>query len=204
MASNQTRKQRNNNKKEIVFPIPETKDNLPDGYSDFIKEIKNQIVTDRTKSVLTANSRMILLYWKIGNSILLKQTEKGWGAKIIDRISFDLKKAFPDLKGFSPRNLKYMRKFADAWTDFELVQRTVALIPWRSNITLLEKINDPYLRLWYAKKTIDYGFGKDMLAFQIDSKLHKREGNSINNFDISLPPLESDLTNQLFTLVLIV
>lgn len=95
---------------------------------------------------------MILLYWEIGNSILLKQKQKGWGAKIIDRISFDLKNAFPDLKGFSPRNLKYMRKFAEAWTDFELVQRTVALIPWRSNITLLEKINDPYLRLWYAKK----------------------------------------------------
>ena len=64
--------------------------------------------------------------------------------------------------------------------------------------TLLEKINDPYLRLWYAKKTIDHGFGKDMLAFQIDSQLHKREGNSVNNFDISLHPSESDLTNQLF------
>jgi predicted nuclease of restriction endonuclease-like (RecB) superfamily len=198
MASNQARKQRNNSKKEIVFPIPESKVNLPEGYGNFIKEIKNRIVTERTKSVLSANSRMILLYWEIGNSILLKQTEKGWGAKIIDRISFDLKKAFPDLKGFSPRNLKYMRKFAEAWTDFELVQRSVALIPWRSNITLLEKINDPYLRLWYAKKTIEHGFGKDMLAFQIDSQLHKREGNSINNFDISLPPLESDLTNQLF------
>jgi predicted nuclease of restriction endonuclease-like (RecB) superfamily len=120
------------------------------------------------------------------------------GRKIIDRLSYDLKEAFPEETGFSPRNLKYMRKFAEAWTSFEIVQRTVAQIPWRSNITLLDKLKDPALRLWYAQKTIENGFGKDMLVFQIESQLHKREGNAVNNFLDTLPPLDSDLAKQSF------
>ena len=87
------------------------------------------------------------------------------GRKIIDRFSFDLKETFPEETGFSPRNLKYMRKFVEAWTDFEIVQRTVALIPWRSNITLLDKLKEPSSRPRYAQKTIENGFGKDMLVF---------------------------------------
>ncbi len=91
-----------------------------------------------------------------------------------------------------------MRKFAASWTDIEIVQRTVAQIPWRSNITLLDKLNDPDLRLWYAQKTIEHGFGKDMLVFQISSQLHLRQGNAINNFEITLPPVDSDLATQSF------
>ncbi len=91
-----------------------------------------------------------------------------------------------------------MRKFAETWTDIALVQRTVALIPWRSNITLLDKLNDQKLRLWYAQKTIENGFGKDMLIFQIDTKLHEREGKSTNNFSVAMPPMQSDLTSQIF------
>lgn len=90
--------------------------------------------------------------------------------------------------GFSPRNLKYMRTFSEDWSDFTIVQRTVALISWRSNITLLDKLKEPELRLWYAQKTIENGFGKDMLAVQIDSELHKRQGVAVNNFAASLPP----------------
>jgi len=91
-----------------------------------------------------------------------------------------------------------MRKFAEAWRESEIVQRTVALIPWRSNITLLDKLTDPALRLYYAQKTIEHGFGKDMLVLQIETRLHQREGASINNFSISLPPIQSDLTAQIF------
>ncbi|MGL5889963.1 MAG: PDDEXK nuclease domain-containing protein, partial [Bacteroidia bacterium] len=110
----------------------------------------------------------------------------------------DLKTAFPEMQGFSPRNLKYMRKFAEAWPDKELVQRCVALIPWRSNITLLDRLDNPTLRLWYAQKTLENGFGKDMLVQQIESQLHKRQGSSINNFEQSLPPLDADFTKQIF------
>jgi predicted nuclease of restriction endonuclease-like (RecB) superfamily len=113
-------------------------------------------------------------------------------------MSYDLKTEFPDMNGFSPRNLKYMRKFAEAWSDFEIVQRTVAQIPWRSNITLLDKLKDSEQRLWYAQKTVENGFGKDMLIFQIETKLHERQGMAIQNFGESLPPSDSDFANQIF------
>ena len=141
---------------------------------------------------------MILLYWKIGNSILLRQKKLGWGSKIIDRMSYDLKQEFPDMQGFSPRNLKYMKKFAEAYTNIEIVQRTVALISWRSNITLLDKLHDIELRLWYAKKTYENGFGKDMLVHQIESQLHLRVGASVNNFKSTYPPIQSDMSSQIF------
>jgi len=184
--------------KEVVFPIGDTKLNLPKGYLSFIKEIKQQIINTRLQTVIAANTTMIILYWQIGNAILQRQQNEGWGTKVIDHMSYDLKNAFPEMGGFSPRNLKYMRKFAEAWTDFSIVQRTVALISWRSNITLLDKLKDSGLRLWYAQKTIENGFGKDMLAIQIDSGLHKRQGAAINNFTASLPPIQSDMTTQIF------
>jgi len=123
---------------------------------------------------------------------------EGWGAKVIDRLSHDLKGAFPDMGGFSPRNLKYMRKFAESWPDRSIVQRTVAQIPWRSNLALLDKLQDNETRLWYAQKTIEYGWGKDMLAIQIDSRRHEREGKAINNFPVALPPIDSDMAQQVF------
>ncbi len=184
--------------KEVVFPVGDTKLNLPDGYRSFIKEIKQQIINTRLQTVIAANTTMIILYWQIGNAILQRQQNEGWGTKAIDHMAYDLKNAFPEMGGFSPRNLKYMRKFAEAWTDFSIVQRTVALISWRSNITLLDKLKEPDIRLWYAQKTIENGFGKDILAIQIDSQLHKRQGASINNFTASLPPIQSDMTTQIF------
>jgi DUF1016 N-terminal domain len=132
-----SRKQRGKIMKDIVFPVADTQLNLPDGYGDFILQIKERVLKARLQTVLSANTSMILLYWAIGNDISARQKNEGWGAKVIDRMSVDLKKAFPEMNGFSPRNLKYMKKFAEAWADNEIVQRTVALIPWRSNITLL-------------------------------------------------------------------
>jgi len=198
LKKSDNRNQRGKDKAGVVFPVPDFKLHLPAGYTPFIQEIKERILKGRLETVVAANSAMILLYWEIGNAILQRQKNEGWGTKVIDRMSYDLKTEFPDMSGFSPRNLKYMRKFAEAWSDKEIVQRTVALIPWRSNITLLDKLTEPELRLWYAKKTVEYGFGKDMLVIQIETKLHQREGVSVNNFNASLPPIQSDLTTQIF------
>jgi predicted nuclease of restriction endonuclease-like (RecB) superfamily len=198
LSKTSSRKQRGKQTKDVVLPLPESLSAMPEGYTAFFQAIKERIAQERIKMVLSANTAMILLYWEIGRSILERQKNEGWGAKIIDRMSYDLKKAFPDMQGFSPRNLKYMRKFAEAWLDVELVQRCVALIPWRSNITLLDKLSDPALRLWYAQKTIEYGFGKDMLAIQIETRLHERQGASVNNFTVSLPPTDSDMAAQIF------
>ncbi len=192
------RKQLGKKKEQVVFPLAESLLAMPENYRGFIQDIKNRIAQSRIEAVVAANSKMILLYWEIGNAILQRQQTEGWGAKVIDRMSYDLKSEFPSLQGFSPRNLKYMRKFADAWPSLEIVQRSVAQIPWRSNITLLDKLSDPELRLWYAQKTIENGFGKDMLVFQIESELHNRTGASVQNFDVSLPPVESDMAQQSF------
>jgi predicted nuclease of restriction endonuclease-like (RecB) superfamily len=192
------RKQRGIERQDVVLPLPETLHSMPDGYGAFITTLKKRVAEERIRITLSANSAMIMLYWEIGNKILEQQSSEGWGTKVIDRISYDLKQAFPEMSGFSPRNLKYMRKFAEAWRDKAIVQRTVAQIPWRSNITLLDKLEDPKLRLWYAQKTIEYGFGKDMLVIQIESKLHLRQGSALHNFEQTLPPQESDMTVQIF------
>lgn len=175
------RKQRGNEINEVVFPLSESLTALPQSYRSFIETLKNKIRRERLNVILSANSSMIMMYWRIGKSILEQQHAEGWGTKVIDRMSYDLKEEFSEMSGFSPRNLKYKRKFAEAWPDIEIVQRTVAQIPWRSNITLLDKINEPELRLWYTQKTIENGYGKDMLVFQIETKLHKREGNVVSN-----------------------
>lgn len=185
-------------KKQVVFPIAEHLSAMPENYQDFIQEIKDQIQHERFKTVMSANKAMVLMYWNIGKAILERQKNEGWGAKVIDRMSHDLKESFPGISGFSPRNLKYMRKFAENWQDIEIVQRTVAQIPWRSNITLLDKIKDPKIRLWYAERTIENGFGKDMLIFQIESKLYQREGKAVSNFKKALPPIDSDMAAQSF------
>lgn len=182
----------------LVFPIADGIGSMPTGYAGFISELKSRIQLERTKAVLAANSALVLMYWEIGASILIKQRELGWGAKVIDRMSADLKDAFPDMRGFSARNLKYMRRFAETWTDKAIVQRTVAQIPWRSNIALMDKLEDSQTRLWYAQMTLENGWSRDVLTFQIESSLHKRIGQTANNFEISLPPEGSDMANQIF------
>ena len=193
------RKVRNVKQKDgVIMPAPVSKANLPDGYANLLASLKKRIQQERIKAVISANSAMVMLYWDIGASILERQQTEGWGAKVIDRLSFDLKEAFPDMKGFSSRNLKYMRKFAESWRDRQLVQRTVAQIPWRSNLALLDKLKDLKQRLWYAQKTIENGWSRDVLSFQIETQLHKRLGKATNNFELALPPADSDIASQIF------
>ena len=120
------RKHVGKDKNGVFFPIAPNLSEMSDSYLQFIEEIKNEIQRQRLSVVLKANTSMICLYWNIGNAISKKQKEEGWGAKVIDRMSKDVKDAFPDMSGFSPRNIKYMRKFAECWPDYEIVQRVAA------------------------------------------------------------------------------
>ena len=134
----------------------------------------------------------------LGRAILVKQEEEGWGTKVIDRMAKDLKDAFPEMSGFSPRNIKYMRKFAQCWPDYEIVQQVVAQIPWRTNRMLLDKLESHESRIWYARKAIENGWSSTILELQIQSGLMERSGKSVNNFTVALPPLDSDMANQIF------
>jgi len=185
-------------KPDVMMPAPDALAGMPEGYLVLLSGIKEIITRERIKAIMSANVAMVLMYWDIGQCILQRQQQEGWGAKVIDRLSHDLKTAFPDMTGFSPRNLKYMRKFAESWPDRTIVQRTVAQLPWRSNLTLLDKLSDSNIRLWYAQKALELGMGKDMLVIQIETRLHEREGQAINNFHTALPPTDSDMTAQVF------
>ncbi|WP_462269980.1 PDDEXK nuclease domain-containing protein [Desulfobacter sp.] len=198
-TENTERKRRDNGKhKGVIMPVPATAIELPEGYTGFLVEIKEQIKQERLKAVISANSALVLMYWNIGRSILNRQNREGWGAKVIDRLSVDLKYEFPEMNGFSSRNLKYMRKFAECWPDISIVQELLAQISWYHNLALLEKLKDQNLRLWYAHQSIENGWSRNILAMQIESKLHKRIGQTANNFEIALPPDDSDMANQIF------
>ncbi len=181
-----------------AIPVAESLAAMPESYASFFEAIKERIARERVKAVLAANAAMVLMYWDIGRQILEKQQMEGWGAKVIDRLSHDLKGAFPDMTGFSPRNLKYMRKFAESWPDRSIVQEVLAQITWYHNLALLEKASTPEIRLWYARKTVEYGWSRNILAIQIDSRRHEREGKAINNFPVALPPIDSDMAQQVF------
>ena len=192
------RNQMGKNKDGVLFPVAPNLSVMSDVYLKFIEEVKSEIQKQRISVVLNANSSMICLYWNIGRAILKKQEGEGWGAKVIDRMAKDLKDAFPEMSGFSPRNIKYMRKFAECWPDFQIVQQVVAQIPWRTNRMLLDKLDTEKSRIWYAYKTIENGWSSNMLELQIQSGLMERSGRSTNNFPVALPPADSDMVNQVF------
>lgn len=192
------RKQRGRVDRTVMFPVAPPKVELPEDYPDWLAELKRRIQSERMQIVIASNVAMTLLYWDIGQRILEKQKIQGWGAKIIDRLSFDLREQFPEMKGFSPRNLKYMRAFALAWPNREIVQTASAQLSWYHNTTLLEKVSTPELRLWYAKKAYEHGWSCPVMMFQIDAQAHLRFGKAQNNFPTTLPPLDSDHATQIF------
>ena len=183
---------------EASFPVPPSSSSVPNDYAAVLSAIKQRIQQTRLHTVLAANAAMTLLYWEIGQLILKRQESQGWGAKIIDRLSTDLREAYPEMRGLSPRNLKYMRAFAAAWSDRVIVQGTLAQLPWWQNIALLEKLDDPKTRLWYAEQTIAHGWSQPILCIQIENALHERQGKAATNFPATLPPAESDMATQVF------
>lgn len=168
-------------------------------YKSFLQNLAEHIQTARLKAVLSVNQQMIQLYWEIGRFILQQQSEEGWGTKVIDRLSKDLRLRFPDMKGLSARNLKYMRKFAAAYPNFTIVQPVVAQISWTHNIILLDKFREDIItRFWYMRQSLENGWSKRILIHQIDLEVHKTQGKLPNNFKSHLPPPQSDMVRQIF------
>ena len=198
MADQAPRAQRGRTDRSAMFPVAAQASDMPADYAAWLAEIKGRIHGERLRLVLASNSVMVLLYWDIGQRILHKQAEQGYGTKVVDRLAADLREAFPDMKGFSPRNLKYMRAFAAAWPDRELVQASLAQVTWYHNLTLLEKLTTAEDRLWYAAKTVEHGWSRNVLSFQIQGLAHLRHGKAQNNFPANLPPPDSDMAVQIF------
>ncbi|MFH0968500.1 MAG: PDDEXK nuclease domain-containing protein [Methanobacteriota archaeon] len=165
-------------------------------YAVFLADLKEKTRHARLKTAVTINRELILLYWQIGSEIINQQQKFGWGTGIIDHLSQDLRKEFPENKGFSERNLRYMRTFAIEYQNLEFVQEVLAQLTWYHNITLLQYVKSPEIRDYYIKKSIQHGWSRNVLVHQIETSLHLREGASTTNFALTLPPVHSDLAHQ--------
>src|SRR5262249_40071901 len=139
---------------------------LPEGYDEFLRDLKERIRSAQVRAALAVNQELVLLYWELGRDILHQQRVRGWGAKVIDRLAADRHRAFPEMRGLSPRNLKYMRAFAEAWPDEQFVQQVVAQIPWGHNVRILDYVKSPAERTWYVQQTIQHGWSRNVLVHQ--------------------------------------
>ena len=174
---------------------------LPDAsrsdYSEVLAAVKERISSARLEVSLAVNSRLMTLYWQIGTDIISRIEKEDWGSQVIGRLSRDLRISFPNMKGLSERNLRYMRQFAEAYPEGSIWQQAVAKLPWGHNLLLL-RVPDMQERQFYAKKTIENGWSRAVLEHQIESQLFQRHGRALQNFDRTLPPGDSDLAKQLF------
>ena len=167
-------------------------------YQTLLCSLKERVQKAQIKASLSINAQLIELYWQIGREILLQQFQKGWGQKIIEQLSLDLSKEFKDMKGFSSRNLKYMRKFALLFQEHSIVQQVAAQIPWGHNLVLMDKIKGVKRYIWYAKETINNSWSRNVLVNQIESDLYKRQGISkkLSTFQSTMPKPYSDLAQE--------
>lgn len=168
---------------------------LPPGYADLLEDLKKRIREAQVRAGLTVNRELIRLYWEIGKSILKRQKSARWGDKVLDKLARDLRREFPDMKGFSRTNLKYMRMFAQAYPEFG--QQPVDQLPWGHNVVLITKVKDPVEREWYIRACIEHGWSRNVLVHQIESGLYYRQGKAITNFERTLPAPQSDLARSL-------
>jgi predicted nuclease of restriction endonuclease-like (RecB) superfamily len=165
---------------------------LDKDFKKIIDNIKQEIQKTQYKVAIESNINLISMYFRLGK-ILNDNYE--YGNKFIDEVSKDLKMEFPNSTGFSVRNLKYMKKFYLEYKDDEEVQQLVAQVPWGHNIILMEKVKDKEVRKVYIEGILKNGWGRNMLSIQIDNGYHLRIGASNNNFENTLPALDSDLVN---------
>jgi predicted nuclease of restriction endonuclease-like (RecB) superfamily len=168
----------------------------PAGYADWLAELKSRIHSAQQRATLAVNRELVLLYWQIGCDILARQAQQGWGAKVIERLAHDLHTAFPHMKGFSLRNLKYMRAFAEAWPETEFVQAVLAQLPWYHQLALLDKLRTVDERRWYAAKAIEHNWSRNILVMQIEVNAYGRSGKALTNFAEHLPAPDSDLARE--------
>ncbi len=168
---------------------------VPKAYAKFLEHIKIDILQTQLRAAASVTKELTLLYWRIGKTLSEKINTEGWGAKVVETLAHDLANDFPGLAGFSLRNLRYMRKFAETYPD-KIVATAVATIPWGHNIAILEKLQSNVQRQWYAKKTIENGWSRATLILWIESDLYSRQGKAITNFKATLPAPHSDLAAQ--------
>ena len=185
-------------------------DLLPDGYEQWLRDIKDRVRQAQLRAAAAVNRELIELYWQIGKGLVERQEAHRWGNSVVDRLGEDLQRAFPGLGGFSRTNVYRMRAFYLAYRDAGQVvpqlvgqsaadglPQAAAEIPWGHNVVLIERVKDPAERLWYARAAVEHGWSRAVLTLQIESGLARRQGKAVTNFEATLPNPQSDLARQL-------
>lgn len=160
---------------------------LPADYADWLSQLKRDITQSQQRAALSVNAELVQLYGRIGRDILQRQSAQGWGAKVIDRLGQDLKDAFPDMRGWSSSNFKYMRFFAQHCPDGQFGQQAADQLPWFHIVTLLTQVDGTADREWYAAQTIQQRWSRSTLELNIKNRLHLRQGAALSNFAARLP-----------------
>lgn len=165
-------------------------------YEKLLIDLKQRVAAARYKASFSVNRELTLLYHYIGTQILQAQASQSWGAKIIDKLSKDLRGAFPEMKGFSPQNLKYMRKFAEEYTLDEIGQQAVDQMPWGHIIVLLYEVAAKKDREFYIRGAIENAWSRNVLSMHIETKLCDRQSKAVTNFYKKLPEPLSILAQE--------
>ncbi len=166
-------------------------------YGELLNQVKAELRVARVRAARTVNAELVSVYWRIGRMVLIRQDQQGWGSRVIDRLSADLRAEFPTMRGLAPRSLAYMRAFAAAWPDEEIVRQAAAQLPWGHLQVLLDKLNEQDTRQWYAEQAVQHGWSRAVLSHHISSARHRRVGLAPNNFHDVMPPAESDQTKEI-------
>jgi predicted nuclease of restriction endonuclease-like (RecB) superfamily len=176
----------------IVVAVNTSQLALPDDYLHLLSELKVKIRSAQWTAARTVNTQLIELYWAIGKAILDRQSAEGWGTRVIDRLSDDLRAAYPDMRGLSRSNIKYMRQMAATWSETAIGQ-----FPWGHVTVLLDKLDAPEARDWYAQAAIAGGWSRNVLLNQIKGRARDRAGSAPSNFALTLPGEDSELAAQI-------
>ena len=166
------------------------------GYKEAFELLKDDIKKSQLKAALSITKELTMLYWRTGKTISEKIQKEEWGAKTLKNLASDIKKEFPNLSGFSLRNLQYMRQFADCFPTRNYAT-AVAQIPWGHNLLIIRRLKSHEKRMWYVEQTLENGWSRNMLEMWITSDLYTRQGSAVTNFKKTLPEPQSDLAEQI-------
>ena len=176
--------------------MPALSSAIPEGYDGFLKALKERSRLAQMAAAPGVNRELVLLCRSIGRDILARQKVHGWGARIVDRLAADLRREVPEIEGFSPRSLKCIGAFAQAWPDERFVQQVVAQISWGYNVRILDHVKNPNERELYVRQTVWNDRSRNVLVCQIESGFYGRQGKALTNFSRQLPAPQSELAQQ--------
>lgn len=170
---------------------------VPEGYRELVNAIGFEVRTTRLRVARAATSELVQMNWRIGRLILLRQQAQPWGSGVIRQLAGDLRREFPDMTGLSATNLQYMRAFAAAWPIEPVSPQPVGKLPWGHVRTLLDQLDDPALRLWYAERDVGNGWSRQVLEHHIATGLHRRVGAAPSNFADHFAPEDADQVQEI-------